>query len=176
LVIRPRHSEVGSKPSNNRHRPLGINVIAIGCAVLVLTVCGCGDSDSGSSGAPASSTSAQQLSSTFNSAALGSSSSGSNTNMVAVVSSKVTCNPDFCTGVGKVKNVSLQSLSNVEVHVNGLDSSGNTVTQNDAMIDYNPILPNETSSFQVVFQVNPALKGVKFSFHYLDGGLIPVQQ
>ena len=82
---------------------------------------------------------------------------------------------DYITIYGQVKNISNESLENVMAVVEYYTSDGTFVKSDDALIDYNPILPNQTSPFEVITTDNPAIKRYSVSFKFLFGGTIPTE-
>ena len=78
---------------------------------------------------------------------------------------------------GQVKNISDKSLRNVTAVVTFSDKSGGFITSSDAMIDYNPILPGQTSPFSVIETDNPAMHTgtAEVEFKFLMGGTIPTR-
>ena len=76
---------------------------------------------------------------------------------------------------GLVKNISDKSLDNVEAIVNFLDAKGNFVKFDDALIEYNPILSDQTSPFSVMTTDNPMIEKINIDFKYLMGGTIPTK-
>lgn len=73
---------------------------------------------------------------------------------------------------GQVKNISGQSLRNVEAVVNFYDRSGNFITSSSALIEFNPILADQTSPFTVMETYNPAMHTAGIQFKFLMGGTI----
>ncbi|MEO0022294.1 MAG: FxLYD domain-containing protein [candidate division WOR-3 bacterium] len=78
----------------------------------------------------------------------------------------------YVTARGQVKNISARSLKNVMAVVTFYDKSGNFITSNDALIDYNPILPGQTSPFSVIETYNPAMHKAAVEFKHLLGATI----
>ena len=74
---------------------------------------------------------------------------------------------------GRVKNLSKQSLENVAAMATFYTSGGQLITSNDSLIEYNPILPGQTSPFKVMAQYNPAMKKAGIDFKFLFGRQIP---
>lgn len=74
--------------------------------------------------------------------------------------------------VGEVKNISGQSMENVEIVASFYDSYDTFIKSADAMIDYNPILPGQTSPFKAMTSTNPAIKKASVQFKFLFGGRI----
>lgn len=81
-------------------------------------------------------------------------------------------NYSYATAEGSVKNISGRSLEHVTAVVQFYDKNGNFITSADALIDYNPILPNQISPFKVMATYNPEMKKAGVEFKYLMGGTI----
>jgi hypothetical protein len=64
----------------------------------------------------------------------------------------------YITVHGQVKNISGEGLENVQAVIEYYDTSGNFVTSDSALIDYNPILAGQTSPFSVTTRDNPTIK------------------
>jgi hypothetical protein len=73
---------------------------------------------------------------------------------------------------GQVKNISSESLRNVAAKGTWFDKNDGFITSDDTLIDYNPILPGQTSSFKVMSRTNPAMSKYSVEFKYLLGGSI----
>ena len=73
-------------------------------------------------------------------------------------------------------NISGQKLGNVMAVVQFNDEKGDLITAGDALIDYNPILPGQTSSFKAMATANPAMKKAQLDFKYLFGSSIRWKQ
>jgi len=65
---------------------------------------------------------------------------------------------------GQVKNISDESLKNIQVVVQWYDKDGNFITNDEVLIDYNPILPGQTSPFKVITTYNPEMQKYSVSF------------
>jgi hypothetical protein len=76
---------------------------------------------------------------------------------------------------GQVKNISGRSLENVMAVVTFIDKSGGRITSSDAMIDDNPILPGQASSFCIIETYNPAMRTAVVEFSFLMGANIPTK-
>ena len=79
----------------------------------------------------------------------------------------------YATASGEVKNISGAPLSNVEAIVSFYDRNGTFITSDDALIDYNPVMPGQTSPFKVMATENPAMKTARIEFKELMGTTIP---
>lgn len=76
---------------------------------------------------------------------------------------------------GQVKNITGQSLENIEAVVQLFDANDEFITSDSAIIDFNPILPGQTSPFQVTTPKNPKIERYSISFKILLGGTIPTK-
>jgi hypothetical protein len=81
-------------------------------------------------------------------------------------------NYSYVIAEGSVKNISGRSLERIMAVVQFHDKNGNFITSADALIDYNPILPNQISPFKVMATYNPEMKNASIEFKYLMGGTI----
>lgn len=73
---------------------------------------------------------------------------------------------------GEVKNISNESMKNVIAVGNFRTKEGQFVKSTDALLEYNPILPGQTSPFKSGGTTNPAITNCNVSFKYLGGHLI----
>jgi len=73
---------------------------------------------------------------------------------------------------GEVKNISNESLKNVEAVASYYTKDETFVTSDSALIEYNPILPNQVSPFKITTTRNPAMNNCKLNFKFLMGGNI----
>jgi len=73
---------------------------------------------------------------------------------------------------GQVKNISSGPLRNVAVLATWYDKAGEFVKSDDTLIDFNPILPGQTSPFKSLMTNNPAMTRYAVDFKYLIGGTI----
>jgi len=71
---------------------------------------------------------------------------------------------------GFVKNVSQTALENVEAVGIFEDANGVPISSDSALVDYDPILPGQTSPFSVIARRNPAINWCKISFKEFFGG------
>lgn len=77
---------------------------------------------------------------------------------------------NFAFVVGQVKNISKKSYDHVEAVANFSDAKGNFITTEDALINYNPILPDQVSPFKIPVPWNPAFKNLKVEFKQIMRG------
>jgi len=73
---------------------------------------------------------------------------------------------------GEVKNLSETPLKNVEAVAAYYTEDGEFITSDSALIEYNPILPDQTSPFKITTQRNPAMHTCKVAFKFLMGQTI----
>jgi hypothetical protein len=73
---------------------------------------------------------------------------------------------------GQVKNISNLKLENVQAVVTWYDKNDNMITSSSALIEYNPILPGQSSPFKVIKTYNPAMEKASIEFTRLMGGTI----
>jgi hypothetical protein len=73
---------------------------------------------------------------------------------------------------GEVQNLSSENLHNVMVVVKFYTAEEMFITSDDALIDYNPILPGQSSPFKAIVGYNPAMQTASISFKELMGGTI----
>ena len=77
--------------------------------------------------------------------------------------------------VGEVKNISNTKLENVMAVVAFRTEDGTLVKTDDALIDYDVLMPGQTCSFEVLTTENPAIKKLGLSFKQLFGSQIPTK-
>lgn len=74
--------------------------------------------------------------------------------------------------VGEVKNVSSESIKNVMAVGEFRTKDGTLVKAEDSLIDYNPLLPGQTSPFKTGGTDNPTISNCNLSFKTLFGNQI----
>jgi hypothetical protein len=70
---------------------------------------------------------------------------------------------DFMIVEGQVKNISNRSMKNVEAVASWYSKDGSFISSDDALIKYDPILPGQTSPFQVMTRAIPRCIGFQLS-------------
>jgi len=73
---------------------------------------------------------------------------------------------------GEVKNITDKSLDNIEAVGSTYTKDGQLVKSDEALIEYNPILPGQTSPYEVLSTSNPEMAKCKVDFKELMGGSI----
>lgn len=70
---------------------------------------------------------------------------------------------------GEVKNISDEPLHNVMAVITYETQEGEFITYDHALIEYNPIMPDQTSPFSVISTYNPLMETARLEFRYLSG-------
>ena len=78
----------------------------------------------------------------------------------------------YHTVEGQVTNLTDQNLDNVMAVVTWLTDEDQFVTTDEALINFNPVLPGQTSPFEVMSQTNPAMSRFRVEFKTLFGGTL----
>lgn len=80
----------------------------------------------------------------------------------------------YATVEGQVKNISGQRMENVMAVVTWFTDDDSFVTSDEALIAYNPVMPGQTSPFEVLTQANPMMKKFSVTFKEIFGDTIKV--
>jgi hypothetical protein len=78
----------------------------------------------------------------------------------------------FAIAEGQVTNVSSRKLENVTAVVSFHAANGQFITSDESLLDYNPILPGQTSPWKVMATWNPAMAKAGVEFKTLFGGTL----
>ena len=78
----------------------------------------------------------------------------------------------FHKAEGQVRNTTGANLENVMAVVSWFTDDGTFITSDEALISYNPILPEQTSPFEVMTQTNPVMSRFQVEFKTLSGGTL----
>jgi hypothetical protein len=73
---------------------------------------------------------------------------------------------------GEVRNISNEPLQHVTAVASWYDASDTFITSDSALIEYDPLLPGQTSPFKVGTRNNPAIKRFSIGFKTMLGGSI----
>ena len=73
---------------------------------------------------------------------------------------------------GQVENISQSSMKNVVAVANFYTQDGEFITSENALIEYDPIPPGQTSPFKTGARYNPAMKRCSVDFKEFFGGKI----
>jgi hypothetical protein len=79
---------------------------------------------------------------------------------------------DYAIAEGTVKNISSESLDNVEAVLQVYDKQGNFIKSDSTLIEYRPILPGQISPFKVMSSFNPAMGKASIDFKNFSGGTL----
>lgn len=79
---------------------------------------------------------------------------------------------DYAIAEGTVKNISSESLNNVLAVLQIYDKHGNFIKSDNALIEYRPILPGQTSPFKVMSSFNPEMGNASIDFKNFSGGTL----
>jgi len=82
---------------------------------------------------------------------------------------------DFITVEGQVRNISGVRLESVLAVVQFYDANGNFVKSDSALVDFDPIMPGQTSPFSVITTDNPAIERYSTTFTLFSGETIPTK-
>jgi hypothetical protein len=82
---------------------------------------------------------------------------------------------NYMTVEGEVVNLTEQSLERIAVVITWRDRVGGFITSNTVLIDYDPILPKQTSPFKVISKRNPQMDHFDISFRQLGGPMLPMK-
>jgi hypothetical protein len=74
---------------------------------------------------------------------------------------------------GRVTNISSENLRNVSAQISFFTKEGDFITSEDALVEFNPLLPGQTSPFKVMARWNPAMNRAQITFKTLFGGTLP---
>lgn len=77
---------------------------------------------------------------------------------------------------GQVQNLSAEKMERVMAQVTFYDKSGNMVTSEDSLIEYDPLMPAQTSPFKVMIRANPAMDRYQIDFKYMLGETIDYER
>ena len=73
---------------------------------------------------------------------------------------------------GEVQNISGRSLRNVEAVISWYSDSGQFVTTDSSLIEFNPLLQGQTSPFKVMTRSNPEMKKFTVAFKQFGGATL----
>jgi hypothetical protein len=70
---------------------------------------------------------------------------------------------------GRVTNQTSERIENLLAVVTYEDGNGNMITSDDALVDFRPLLPGQTTTFKVITSFNPAMKTANLRFRTFGG-------
>lgn len=78
----------------------------------------------------------------------------------------------YAIAEGRVTNSTNSTLRNIMAVVEYETSSGQFITSDDSLLDYQDLLPGQTTPFQVYTNLNPAMSSASLSFREMFGGRV----
>jgi len=91
---------------------------------------------------------------------------------LAIISQSCSTDAGYITCEGFVKNISSTAIENVTAVMVYFDETGTQVSSDNALIEYDPLLPDQTSPYKVLTRYNPAFTKASVEFKELFGGEI----
>lgn len=79
---------------------------------------------------------------------------------------------DYVTVTGEVQNTSDEKLDDVWVVVNQYGADGQLINSESSVIEYQPLMPGQTSPFKSMMRHNPLMKTYTIGFKHFIGGEI----
>lgn len=76
---------------------------------------------------------------------------------------------------GQVQNISNQSLRNIESVASWYARDGTFITSDSALVEYNPILPGQTSPFRTISTANPRMAKYTIEFKAFFGSVVQTE-
>jgi hypothetical protein len=73
---------------------------------------------------------------------------------------------------GEVKNITSRNLDNIQVVASFYTDDDHFISTADAIVEFNPILPDQTSPFEAMATYNPRMRKAKIDFKELMGGTV----
>ena len=75
----------------------------------------------------------------------------------------------YVTAEGRIKNISGRRLEGIQAVVEWEDGKGNFITSGSAVIEFNPLMPDQTSPFKVIERYNPEMVRALVNFKLIFG-------
>lgn len=82
----------------------------------------------------------------------------------------------YAIAEGQVKNLSNSRIENLKAVVTFYDKNGGFVTSDDALVEYRPLLPGQTTPFKTYTSWNPAIRKGKIEFMTFRGQKLTTYQ
>lgn len=84
------------------------------------------------------------------------------------------CNTEYgyTTIEGRVKNTSAEPIANLEARGDFVTSDKTFVKSDSALVDYRPLMPNQTTPFKVMTSENPLISSCEIAFKEFGGGIV----
>lgn len=91
---------------------------------------------------------------------------------IKLLSARGEIDDDYVTVTGEVANISNEKLERVWVVITHYGANGDLITSDDAILDYDPLMPGQTSPFKAMVRRNPLMKTYKIGFKHTFGETI----
>jgi TM2 domain-containing membrane protein YozV len=82
----------------------------------------------------------------------------------------------FTTVDGEIRNISNSPISNLMIVASHYASDGTFIRSDSGMVEYNPLMPGQTSPFKAVGTDNPMISNCKVGFKRMFGGAVQAEQ
>jgi hypothetical protein len=76
---------------------------------------------------------------------------------------------------GEVQNITDKPLRRIAAKSTWYDKNGTLMSSDDALVDYDPLMPGQKSPFKTMTRANPQMKTYTVAFKHLLGGEIPTE-
>ena len=76
---------------------------------------------------------------------------------------------------GQIRNETSEPIRSIVAVATWYDKGDTFITTDDALIDFNPLLPGQTSSFKTMSRANPEMSKFSVAFKAFSGRLLPHQ-
>lgn len=93
---------------------------------------------------------------------------------IRLVSSRNEFSPggEYLEIFGQVENLTGRPIENLEAVGAIYDAAGQLIRTDDALVEYNPVMPGQTSPFHIMIRWNPLAKSSGVQFKRLGGGVV----
>jgi hypothetical protein len=78
----------------------------------------------------------------------------------------------FMTVEGELRNISSSPIKDLMVVASHYGSDGTFIKSDSAMVEYNPLMPGQTSPFKTISTFNPLMKRCKVEFKRIGGAIV----
>lgn len=75
---------------------------------------------------------------------------------------------------GEVENLTTSPLADVKVKATWYDKAGTLLTSDDAMLDFNPLMPGQKSPFKTISRGHPQMATYTVAFQTIRGAQVPM--
>jgi hypothetical protein len=81
----------------------------------------------------------------------------------------------FMTVGGEIRNISNSPIRNLMVVASHYASDGTFIRSDSGMVEYNPLMPGQTSPFKAMGTYNPMMSKCKVGFKRMFGGAVEIE-